>query len=103
MNGAQPDEEKFDQVIGGVLRGAEANSEHGFAFVFGEMVDLLCAAKKPAAAVHLEKLWNGLAARNHFSLYCAYSLNSLGDVPDADKLMQICAEHSLTIPTETPI
>lgn len=103
MIGAQPDEKKFDQVIGGLLRGAEANSEQGFVFVFGEMVELLCAAKKPAAAVHLEKFCNALAARNRFSLYCAYSLSSLGDVPDADTLMQICAEHSLTIPTETPI
>jgi len=103
MIGAQSDEKKFDQVIGGIIRGAESNSEHGFVLVFGEMVELLCAAKKPAAAVHLEKFWNALAARNHFSLYCAYSLSSLGDVPDADTLMQICAEHSLTIPTETPI
>jgi MEDS: MEthanogen/methylotroph, DcmR Sensory domain len=103
MIDAQPDEKKFDQVIGGILRGVESNSEHGFVFVFGEMVELLCAAKKPAAAVQLEKFWNALAARNHFSLYCAYSLSSLGDVPDADTLMQICAEHSLTIPTETPI
>jgi MEDS: MEthanogen/methylotroph, DcmR Sensory domain len=103
MIDAQPDEKKFDQGIGDILRSAESNSEHGFVFVFGEMVALLCAAKKPAAAVHLEKFWNTLAARNHFSLYCAYSLSSLGDVPDADTLMQICAEHSLTIPIETPI
>ncbi len=103
MTGVQPDEKKFDQAIGGLIRGAESNSEHEFVFVFGEMVALLCATRKPAAAVHLEKLWNALAARNHFSLYCAYSLSSLGDVPDADILMQICAEHSLTIPGETPI
>jgi hypothetical protein len=72
MIGAQPDEKKFDELIGGILRGAESNSEHGFVFVFGEMVELLCGAKKPAAAVHLEKFWNALAARHHFSLYCAY-------------------------------
>jgi hypothetical protein len=99
----QPDREKFERVIGGILRAAECNSEHGFVFTFGEMVTLLCGANKTGAAIHLEQLWNAIAARSHFSLYCAYSLSSLGDVPDADALMQICAEHDLTIPIETPI
>jgi len=97
-----PDRVKFNQFMGDVLSGAENRSGHRFVFAFGEMVDLLCAAKNPKAAVHVEQLWNALATRYHFSLYCAYSLSSLGDVPDADALMQICAEHSLTIPSETP-
>ena len=37
---------------------------------------------------------------DRFSLYCTYSLSSLGDVPSTDDLLQICAEHALTIPTE---
>jgi hypothetical protein len=98
-----PDRVKFNQFIGGILSSAENQGGRGFVFAFGEMVDLLCAAKNPQAAVHLEQLWNDLATRHHFSLYCAYSLSSLGDVPDADALMRICAEHSLTIPSETPL
>ena len=103
MVGDRPDEVKFNQFIGGVLHGAENKSEHGFVFAFGEMVALLCAANNPQAAIHLEQLWNALTARRRFSLYCAYSLSSLGAVPDADALMQICAQHNLTIPTETSL
>ncbi len=98
-----PDEAKFEDLIGDTIRSAAKNSANGFVFVFGEIVALLCAADNSAGAVRLEQLWNSLAERNHFSLYCAYPLTSLGTVPDADAVMKICAEHSLTIPTETTL
>ena len=65
------------------------------------MVALLCAANKADGAVHLEQLWNSLAEWQRFSLFCAYPLNSLGSEPDADALIEICAEHVLTIPAKT--
>ena len=98
-----PDEAKFEDLIGDTIRGAAKNSANGFVFVFGEIVALLCAANNANAAVRLEQLWNALAESNHFSLYCAYPLTSLGTTPDADAVMKICAEHALTIPTETPL
>jgi hypothetical protein len=64
------------------------------------MVGLLCAANKPDGAVLLEQFWNSLAERHRFSLYCAYSLSSIGPDTNVDALMQICAEHVLTIPAE---
>jgi MEDS: MEthanogen/methylotroph, DcmR Sensory domain len=101
MVGGCPDKAKFDDAIGGAIRTGAKNSSSGFVFAFGEMVALLCAANNPDAAIRLEQLWNSLAERQRFSLYCAYSLSSLGSDPDADTVMKICAEHALTIPMET--
>ncbi len=103
MVDGQPDKAKFDDIVGGIVRNAARNSSNGFVFAFGEMVGLLCAANNPDAAVRLEQHWNSLAEQHRFSLYCAYSLSSLGREPDANALIQICAEHALTIPTETSL
>jgi MEDS: MEthanogen/methylotroph, DcmR Sensory domain len=98
-----PDETRFQHTIGEVLRSAETHSTTGFVFAFGEMVALLCEWNKPAAAVRLEQLWNSLAERHCFSLYCAYSLSCLGHQPNPSDLIQICSEHALTIPSETSL
>jgi hypothetical protein len=103
MVGSCLDEARFDDFIGGIIRNAVKSSANSFIFAFGEMVALLCAGNNPNAAVRLEQLWNALAQRHRFSLYCAYSLSSLGSEPNAHALMQICAEHALTIPTETSL
>jgi hypothetical protein len=103
MVAGRPDPARFDEVVGGVIANAVRCSASGFAFAFGEMVALLCAAGNSAAAVYLERLWNGLALRDRFSLYCAYPLGSLAVEPDADALTQICAEHALAIPAEGPL
>jgi len=98
-----PDQARFDDLVGDTIRRASRNSANGFVFAFGEIVALLCAANNAAGAVRLEQLWNSLAEHNRFSLYCAYPLTSLGTNPDTDALLRICAEHALTIPTETPL
>lgn len=96
-----PDKTRFDRVVGDVIRGASKRSANRFVFAFGEMVALLCAAKRPDAAVRLEQLWNALATEHRFSLYCAYPLGSFGADHDLDSFFQICSEHSLAIPAET--
>jgi hypothetical protein len=95
-----PDKAKFDRFIGGIVHGAAESSASGFVFAFGEMVGLLCAANNPDGAVLLEQFWNSLAERYRFSLYCAYSLSSLGTEPSGDTVIKICAEHALTVHTE---
>jgi hypothetical protein len=97
-----PDKAKFDEAVGGIVRRASEKSANGFVFAFGEMVALLCSAGKTSAAVRLEQLWNALAESYHFSLCCAYPLSSFGIEPDLNVVFQICAEHSLTIPVESP-
>ena len=95
-----PIKAEFDRTIGDAIRRAAEHSADGFVFAFGEMVGLLCAAGNPAGAVLLEQFWNALARHQKFSLYCAYSMSSLGPEPDVDALIKICAEHALTIPAE---
>ncbi len=94
------DEEKFERVIGETVRDAASKSPRSFVFAFGEMVELLWEDGRPDQALRLEQLWNSLATRHHFSLYCTYSLGSLRSSLDPDILTQICAEHALAITTE---
>ena len=96
-----PNERKFKEIVGGLFRQSAAKSANNFVFAFGEMVALLCAQNRPAAAVRLEELWNGLAATQSLSLYCAYPLECL--VAHPDFIFRICAQHSMTIPAETTI
>jgi hypothetical protein len=96
-----PDVSKFNAAVGEIVSAAQKNSAHGFVFAFGEMVDLLCAEKKPQAAVRLEQLWNSLAERYRFSLYCAYSLKNFLNESDTETLVQVCAEHAVALPAET--
>ena len=100
--GGSPDRAKFDHNIRSVISGAIERSANRFAFAFGEMVALLCAANRRLAAVQLEQLWNALAVQHHFSLYCAYPLSAFGNDADIDALLSICSEHSLSIPVEYP-
>ncbi|MGH7932371.1 MAG: MEDS domain-containing protein [Candidatus Binataceae bacterium] len=96
-----PNDSEFSEIIGGVIRNAMEKSANHFAFVFGEMVAVLCAANKAKAVVRLEQLWNSLAETYRFSLCCAYPLSSVVDQSELNVVFQICAEHSLVIPAET--
>jgi hypothetical protein len=98
-----PDKARFDHSVGQIVRRAGASCPSGFVFAFGEMVALLCAAKKPGSALRLEQLWNELAKAYRFSLYCAYPLDLFADEADLNALFEICSEHALTIPAETPL
>ena len=100
MIDGSPDDAAFDQVIGGTVGEAAKHSANDFVFAFGEMVALLCADNNPYAAIRLEQLWNRLAQRQRFSLFCAYPLSSLQIGQNADAVTRICAEHDLTVPAE---
>jgi MEDS: MEthanogen/methylotroph, DcmR Sensory domain len=93
-----PNEARFNETVGEVIRSATEKSENGFVLAFGEMVALLCAADKADAALCLEQLWNSLAEVYRFSLCCAYPMDSFGNEPDLDVMLKICSEHSLAIP-----
>ncbi len=101
MVNGEPDPVRFDRTVGAVMREASRTSGNGFVFAFGEMVALLCADDRSMAAVRLEQLWNGLTRKLQFSLYCAYPLSCFDGKADASALLQICAEHRLSIPAET--
>jgi hypothetical protein len=97
-----PNEVRFNETVGGVIRSATEKSADHFVLAFGEMVALLCAANNADAALCLEQLWNSLTQVYRFSLYCAYPLRSLGSEPDLNVMLRVCSEHSLAIPAESP-
>lgn len=100
MVDGMPDDVTFNAVIGDIVSGAAARSAGGHVSVFGEMVALLCASDNAPAAVRLERMWNELAGRFSFSLFCAYPLELFAHDFDGNTLLAVCAEHDLSIPAE---
>ncbi|MGJ7915592.1 ATP-binding protein [Massilia sp. LXY-6] len=86
-----PDRQRFDAVVGGVVAAACAGGVRVHAF--GEMVALLCAAGQYEAALQLERLWNELAQRMEFSLFCAYPWDLFPSADLANAFQQVCDEH----------
>ncbi len=97
-----PEEKRFVELIGGVISQAKAaaESEHGRAALFGEMVALLWDAGKSDAALKLEQLWNQIAQSHTFSLVCAYPLANFYRQEHGAAFQQICSEHSSVVPDE---
>ena len=82
----------FDAILGSLIDNACRFG--GPVLVFGEMVDLLWKAGRRSAALTLERLWNDLAGRYPFSLYCAYTLRAVADGRTLDGAKAICDAHS---------
>jgi signal transduction histidine kinase len=102
MCGDQLDAARFAQVMLPIIaRAKEATEgEKWSVVIFGEMVALLWAERKPGAALALEQLWNDLAGKRDFTLLCAYPMNGFGNEEDDAPFMEICAAHSHVIPSE---
>jgi PAS domain S-box-containing protein len=97
-----PDPQRFAELVGGTIERARAagKSDQPRVVIFGEMVALLWADGRHEAAVRLEKLWNDLATKHSFSLFCAYCINGFNRHEDSEPFKRICAEHSAVIPSE---
>jgi hypothetical protein len=77
MLDGRPNAELFDTVVGGVMERMTAARPRARVHAYGEMVDLLCRAGDADGALALEELWNGLATRYQFALFCAYVMEGL--------------------------
>jgi PAS domain S-box-containing protein len=86
-----PDRQRFDAVVGSAVAAAGAGG--GEVHAYGDMVALLCARGQTEAALQLERLWNELAERVAFSLFCAYPWDAFPSAEVADAFRQVCAEH----------
>jgi len=95
MADAGPDAEKFAAALGPVIESALAFG--GPVQVFGEMVALLFEQGNVNAAVELEGLWNELAPRYEFALFCAYTMSSLEACGDLGAAKRVCDAHSSLI------
>ncbi len=91
----QPDPARFSASVGAMV--ADAESAGGPLFLFGEMVALLWDDGMVAAAIELESLWNDLAARHAFELFCAYASSSLTAAGDLAAAKRMCDRHSCVV------
>jgi anti-sigma regulatory factor (Ser/Thr protein kinase) len=84
----------FERVIGGVITSAGRGRRP--VRVYGEMVALLWDSGDAFGAIHLESLWNDLAAASSFpfSLYCAYHAESVAGPEHAASLRRLCHLHT---------
>jgi signal transduction histidine kinase len=90
MSGDLPDPERFNEVVGGIVR--NAGSGQPDTRVFGEMVALLWADGNVAAAMALEDLWNRLRETCSFQLLCGYPTSSFDD-GNAELFQTVCDLH----------
>jgi anti-sigma regulatory factor (Ser/Thr protein kinase) len=91
----RPDPDRFDDVIGGLVREARATGRA--VRVFGEMVALLWDQGLVGAAIELEDLWNELGDEMDFGLLCGYPLASVGSAEDAELFARVCHEHAAVV------
>ncbi|MGC1342125.1 MAG: MEDS domain-containing protein [Candidatus Binataceae bacterium] len=103
MEDGWPNQEKFFDSVGGIVSQAILGSSNRSVLIFGEMVAQLCARDNSAAAIRLEHLWNLLSEQYRFALWCAYPLSIFQNDAGAEAMHQICAEHSLVVPAESPL
>jgi signal transduction histidine kinase len=60
--------------------------------IFGELVDLLWAQGEQDAAISLEAMWNALAQKHAFNLFCSYRVTP--SRATSASLKPVCAAHS---------
>ena len=96
MRDGRPNAELFDTVVGGVMERMTAARPGARVHAYGEMVDLLCRAGDADGALALEELWNGLATRYQFALFCAYVMEGL--LPTSEQARaRVCDAHGKVI------
>lgn len=95
MVGDSPDRDLFFEVIGALVYRASV-SWNGLR-AFGEMVRLLWKEGNREGAIELEHLWNELARRYPFALFCAYSREAFPTCQDREAFAHVCDAHSLVI------
>lgn len=98
--GATPNEQKFQAVIGGVLDEFAKNRPYILVRAYGEMVDLLWKDGNVTGAIALEAMWNALATRYSFNLLCAYSMQNFAAAGQTDAFTMMCDAHHAVRPTE---
>ncbi len=101
MVGDQPDEARFFATIGGLLAKVAGMKAAGAPLhAYGEMVAVLCASGRYDAALRLEELWNTLAGRHAFTLFCAYPDKLFKSSEHSAIFEHICRAHTHVLPSD---
>jgi orotate phosphoribosyltransferase len=86
-----PDRARFEYEVGRIV--AEACAGGTCVHAFGDLMPLLCARGRYDAALHMERLWNELARKLDFSLFCAYPWTLFPSAHVEHVFRQVCVEH----------
>jgi hypothetical protein len=100
MDGERPSARLFRETIGSVIASATEIWRPARLHAYGELVDLLWADGNPDAALELEDLWNDLAARHAFALFCAYSSEHFKRDEHRAGFDAVCRRHGHILPIE---
>jgi len=96
-----PDRGRFDQSFAKIHAHIAAAGPQRQAYVYGEMVDLLCERGDHLAAVRMEELWNAQRLGRTWSVLCAYALEGFDDDVNGHQFRAVCREHSHVVPAES--
>jgi hypothetical protein len=69
-------------------------------YVYGELVNLLCAQGDHASAIRLEEMWNSLQKQFKFTLLCGYDMGNFKEERLQHAFSDICHTHSRVHPTK---
>jgi anti-sigma regulatory factor (Ser/Thr protein kinase) len=96
MAGDRPDPDRFGVMIETIFTNAAPRV--GPVCFFGEMVALLWERGNLEGALALESLWNDMAERHTFALFCAYAMSALEASGDLAAAKRMCDRHSSVVP-----
>ncbi len=99
MMGGHPDAERFDRVVGAIVREAAHTAGQRGVRAYGEMVGLLWQAKQFPAAIRLEQLWNKLQNTSVFDLFCAYPIDIFDKNFDIGVMDALLCAHTHLLPS----
>jgi hypothetical protein len=88
-----PNEQRFREVIAALIAAQIEIWRPSKLLAYGDMVDLLFARGEKDAALALEALWDDLAHRLGFALYCAYDGRFISKGNDRAAFDAICRHH----------
>ncbi|HET9392651.1 MAG TPA: MEDS domain-containing protein [Candidatus Rubrimentiphilum sp.] len=90
----QPNRERFDEIIGGMLRKLPGERIRAY----GEMVGKLWEEGRRAEAICLEDLWNDLQKTTPFTLFCSYSIDVFSDDFQLASVDPVLCAHTQLFP-----
>ena len=95
-----PDAHRFREEIGARVASVMEIWRPFQLLAFGDMVDVLYTRGDADAAIELERLWDELAHRYGFALYCAYDATQFSHDQHRAAFDAICRHHDLIIPVQ---
>jgi hypothetical protein len=98
MRNGQPDWRRFEQIVGGTIRGLRRANPAAGLRAYGEMVGILWAAGQVDAAVQLEKFWNVLLSGRDFTLFCGYPIDVFADEFHVAHVHDLLCAHTHVLP-----